>query len=209
MFTGIIEELGKIRLITTNKIQIECTQILDDINTGDSIAVNGVCLTAAETGNKFFTADVSQETMKVTNLHSLKIGDYVNLERAMKADGRFGGHIVSGHIDNVAQLKKIDKLGEFYNLEFELPSDCARYVIKKGSVTIDGISLTIAEVFENKVTIAVIPHTFKNTNLYTLNIGSYVNIEVDILAKYIEKFLSSSDNKSRIDEKFLIECGFN
>lgn len=208
MFTGIIEELGKIRLITTNKIEIQCKDILTDTKFGDSIAVNGVCLTVTDIKSDGFTADISPETMKVTNLNSLKNGDVVNLERALKADGRFGGHIVSGHADACGKCKKISRTGEFYLLEVELPAEYSRYVVKKGSITINGISLTVAEVSQNVVSCAIIPHTYDNTNLKTLANGCFVNIEVDILAKYIEKFLSSGDNKSGIDYDFLRENGF-
>ncbi len=208
MFTGIIEELGKIRLITTNKIQIECRNVLDGIKLGDSIAVNGVCLTVTDIGAEFFAADISSETMRVSSFAHSKAGDLVNLERAMSANGRFGGHIVSGHIDNLGLCIKIIKIGEFYNIGVELPQGLAKYVVKKGSITINGISLTVADISGNIVTCAIIPHTFENTNLKTLKNGDYLNIEVDILAKYIEKFLSSSDNKSRIDHDFLRENGF-
>lgn len=208
MFTGIIEELGKIRQITTNQIQIECKSVLEDIKLGDSIAVNGVCLTVINTGKDSFTADISHETIKVTSFSCAKNGDFVNLERALKADGRFGGHIVSGHIDNLGKVLEIAKTGEFYNLEISVPEEYKKYIVKKGSITINGISLTVAEVNETKVTCAIIPHTYENTNLKTLKHGSFVNIEVDILAKYIEKFLSTGDNKARIDYDFLVKCGF-
>ena len=208
MFTGIIEELGKIRQITTNRIQIDCKTVLTDIKIGDSIAVNGVCLTIIEIGKDFITADISQETMRVTTLGDLKSGNYVNLERAMPANGRFGGHIVSGHIDSTGKIIGIKKLGTFYNLETELDSQTSKYTVNKGSITINGISLTIAKLNDNIITCAIIPHTFENTNLKTLTQGDYVNIETDVLAKYIEKFLSTGDNKSRIDENFLIENGY-
>lgn len=208
MFTGIIEELGKIRQITTNQIQIECKSVLDDIKLGDSIAVNGVCLTVTNIGNDFLTADISPETMKVTAFSVTKRGDSVNLERAMKADGRFGGHIVSGHIDGYGKCLEIGRNGDFYDLEIALSPECAKYAVKKGSITINGISLTIADIQDNKIKCAIIPHTFENTNLKTLNRNDFVNIEVDIMAKYIEKFLSTGDNKAGIDYNFLVECGF-
>jgi riboflavin synthase len=208
MFTGIIEELGKIRQITTNRIQIECKTVLTDLKIGDSIAVNGVCLTIVEIGKDFFTADISQETMRITTFRELKLGNCVNLERAMSANGRFGGHIVSGHIDSTGKIIGIKRQGDFYNLEVELDSKTSKYTIYKGSITINGISLTIAKLNDNIITCAIIPHTFENTNLKTLTQGDYVNIETDILAKYIEKFLSTGDNKSGIDENFLIENGY-
>ena len=208
MFTGIIEELGKVLDIKSNKITIECVKVLENTKLGDSIAVNGVCLTVVELMQKTFVADVSPETLRVTALQNIKIGDLINLERAMSANGRFGGHIVSGHIDGCAKLVKVNKNNEFYDFEFELNSNDSKYVIKKGSITINGISLTIAGVNNNTINIAVIPHTYENTNLKFLKTGDIVNIEVDMIAKYVEKFLLSSDNKSRISLEFLQEHGF-
>ena len=208
MFTGIIEELGKVQEIKSNKITVECGTVIQDAKLGDSIAVNGVCLTVVEILSNGFVADVSPETMKVTALNNLSAGSLVNLERAMKADGRFGGHIVLGHVDGMAKFVSVIKNAEFYDLNIELTSEQAKYAIKKGSITINGISLTIADINEKLIKIAIIPHTFENTNLKTLKIGDYVNIEVDMVAKYIEKFLSSSDNKSKISLEFLQEHGF-
>ena len=208
MFTGIIEELGKIRQITKSSIEIECVTVLEDAKIGDSIAVNGVCLTVKDKTQNSFAADVSQETFRVTALSNLSVGKLVNLERAMKCDGRFGGHIVSGHIDGVGKFKSLTKVGEFYNLQIELTSEQAKYVVKKGSIAINGISLTVAEINGNIINLAIIPHTFENTCLKELKIGEFINIEVDIVSKYIEKFLSTSDNSSRIDLKFLQENGF-
>ena len=208
MFTGIIEELGKVRHITNNSIEIECKTVLEDSKIGDSIAVNGVCLTITALLNCSFIANISPETFRVTALNNLHTGSIVNLERAMPANGRFGGHIVSGHIDDKGKVLNIRNNNSFHNMEFELSDSCAKYAIKKGSITINGISLTIAEISKNIITIAVIPHTYENTNLKFLNPGDFVNIEVDITAKYIEKFLSTGDNKSRIDNDFLLENGF-
>ena len=208
MFTGIIEELGKVRHITSNRINITCKTVLNDIKTGDSIAVNGVCLTVCGFDKDGFTADVSPETFRVTALENLKIGDYVNLERAMPANGRFGGHIVSGHTDCRGKIKSITTSGDFYNFELTFDSEYEKYAVKKGSITINGISLTVAEIVGNTVKIAVIPHTYENTNLKYLRAGDYVNIEVDMLAKYIEKFLSTGDNKTEITVGFLAENGY-
>ena len=208
MFTGIIEELGKILDITSNKITVECVTVMDNTKLGDSIAVNGVCLTVTKILAKGFVADVSPETFNVTSLGDLHIGSYVNLERAMKADGRFGGHMVSGHIDGKGKFVNCKSVGNFYELTIELPFELAKYIIKKGSIAINGISLTIAGVNNNCISVAVIPHTFENTNLKSLKNSDFVNIEVDMIAKYIEKFLSTSDNKSRISLEFLQEHGF-
>ena len=208
MFTGIVEELGKIKTITNDRIVIVCETVLSDTKLGDSIAVNGVCLTVTGINTNSFTADISPETMKITALNQLKSGDYVNLERAMKADGRFGGHIVSGHIDGRGKFISCVKVSNFYDLKIQLEDKQEKYVVQKGSISINGISLTIAEVNDNEINLAIIPHTYENTSLKTLKTGDYVNIEVDIMAKYIEKFLSTRDNKSRISLEFLQEHGF-
>lgn len=208
MFTGIIEELGKVQTVTDNKICIEAKTVLEDAKLGDSIAVNGVCLTVTKLNLSGFEADISPETKRVTALKYLETGSLVNLERAMPANGRFGGHMVLGHTDGLGRGKYIKKEGEFYNLTIEIPSEISKYVVKKGSIAINGISLTVADINNDTVTIAVIPHTFENTNLKTLQIGDFVNIETDITAKYVEKFLSTSDNKSGISMDFLLENGF-
>lgn len=208
MFTGIIEELGKVQEIKSNKIAVECGTVIEDAKLGDSIAVNGVCLTVIEILSKGFVADVSPETLRVTALNQLKVGNFVNLERAMKVDGRFGGHIVSGHVDGVAKFLGAFKNNDFYDLKFELETKESKYVIKKGSITVNGISLTVADINENIINLAIIPHTYEKTNLKNLKTGDYVNIEVDMVAKYIEKFLLPRDNKSKISLEFLQEHGF-
>ncbi len=203
MFTGIVEELGKIQNITSEKIIIECKTVLEDTKLGDSIAVNGVCLTVIDLTSASFTADISPETLKV--MVPLKIGSFVNLERAMGANGRFGGHIVTGHVDGKGKFLSANQNCE---LKFELTPELSRYVIKKGSIAINGISLTIAKTGINEITMAIIPHTLENTNLKYLKSGDFVNIEVDMMAKYVEKFLSTVDNKSNITMDFLQENGF-
>ncbi len=208
MFTGIIEESGKIQTVTQNKISVKAKTVLEGTKLGDSIAVNGVCLTVTNMGTDYFDADISPETMKVTALGQLKSGSLVNLERALPANGRLGGHFVSGHIDGLGRGKYINKNDNFYNIGIELPAELSKYVVKKGSITINGISLTVSDINENIIEIAVIPHTFNNTNLKHLQVNDYVNIETDILAKYVEKFLSTSDNKSGISMEFLLENGF-
>ena len=208
MFTGIIEEKGHISTISDKKIVIKCAKVLEGSKIGDSICVNGVCLTISEQNTNSFTADTSAETLRITTFGKLKSGSVVNLERAMPMNGRFGGHVVTGHTDNVAKIIGIKRHDEFCNLDIELTKEQAKYVVKKGSITIDGISLTVAEIQEQKITIAVIPHTLENTNLIDLKIGDFVNIEVDILAKYIEKFLSTRDNSSGMSLDFLQRNGF-
>jgi len=208
MFTGIIEETGRVKTITNNKITILADMVLNGTKSGDSIAVNGACLTVTDIGADYFSADISPETFSITNLGNLKTGFLVNLERAVEVGSRLGGHIVSGHIDGIGKEKYINKNSSFYNLGIELPEELSRYVVKKGSITVNGISLTVANISGNTIDIAVIPHTFENTNLKTLQKNENVNIETDILAKYVEKFLSTSDNNSGISMEFLTEHGF-
>lgn len=212
MFTGIIEEIGIVKSLTpkTNgaEIIVACNKILEDVNIGDSIAINGVCQTVIRYSVSEFAAEISDETLNVTTLGSLKSGDTVNLERALTLSSRLGGHIVSGHVDCKGKFTNIEKLSDFYNLSFEIPEEQEKYVVYKGSITINGISLTVAEIECNIVKVAIIPHTFNNTNLKDLKIGEEVNIETDILGKYVEKFLSAKDNKKGISMDFLQENGF-
>ena len=208
MFTGIIEEVGKIISVSANRLAVDAKFVLSDTKIGDSIAVNGVCLTVVNIGKNSFSADVSHETLKVTALKYLKPNMFVNLERALISNGRFGGHIVTGHIDCVGVLTKIVKNNEFYDVQIKIPDEYTKYVVNKGSIAVNGISLTVADIKSNIVSIAIIPHTFQTTVLRNMEIGSFVNIETDILSKYVEKFLSTSDNKSGISMEFLRENGF-
>ena len=208
MFTGIIEETGRVKTITQNRITVEAKIVTEGTKPGDSIAVNGVCLTVTKIGKDFFDADISPETLRVTALDNLKSGSLINLERAVQVGARLGGHIVTGHVDGTGSGKYIKKEGGFYNIAIEIPSELTKYVVKKGSITVNGISLTVADINTDIVSIAVIPHTFENTNLKNLQVGENVNIETDILAKYVEKFLSTSDNKSGISMEFLMKHGF-
>jgi len=208
MFTGIVEETGVIQSISESNIKVRCVKVLENTKMGDSIAVNGVCLTVSGLAANDFSADISPETFNITALGKLKPGSSVNLERALAVNGRLGGHIVTGHIDGTGKIKNIRPNKDFYDLEIELNKECAKYVVRKGSVAINGTSLTIAEIDGLYIRIAIIPHTFENTSLKHLKNGDFVNIETDILAKYVEKFLSTSDNKSGINMEFLRENGF-
>jgi len=212
MFTGIIEEIGKIaehkRLSNGARIKVACSEILNGTKLGDSISINGCCQTVVEIGKDFFACDVSEETLKVTNFSELKAGMLVNLERALTPSTRMGGHIVQGHIDCIGKLIHCEKLSDFYNMVFELSFDNLKYVVKKGSIAINGISLTVAEVKDNTITVAIIPHTYFNTTLMSLKISDTVNIETDILGRYVEKFLLSDDNSCKLNEDFLKENGF-
>lgn len=212
MFTGIVEEIGQIKefvkLSSGAKISINCEKVLEGSKIGDSIAINGCCQTITEIGQGYFSADVSEETLRITNFEYYKSGVSVNLERALTPTSRLGGHIVQGHIDCTGNLISCDKISNFYNLTFKIPQEEIKYVVNKGSITVNGISLTVAKVCNNIFSVAVIPYTFEQTNLKNLQINDTVNIETDILGRYIEKFLSLDNNKSTIDETFLAENGF-
>ncbi len=214
MFTGIIEETGEIKsfnkLTNGAELAISCHKILDGTKIGDSICVNGVCQTVKELNDNSFSVMLSDETLSKTNFSECISGECVNLERALTLTARLGGHIVSGHVDCTGKITSIEKLSEFYNIEFEISQDKTKYIANKGSITINGISLTVAKITDNKFTTAIIPHTFENTNLKDLKIGSKVNIETDILSKYVEKLLFCNNNsvKESIDMEFLKENGF-
>ena len=212
MFTGIIEETGRIkafkRLTNGAEVEISCKTVLEDTKLGDSICVNGICQTVVEISSNSFKTRLSDETLRVTAFDKVKCGDAVNLERALTLSTRLGGHIVSSHVDCVGLFCRLEKLSEFYNLSFRLPENQMKYVVYKGSITINGISLTVAGLSGDVVTVAIIPHTFENTNLKMLNIGDFVNIETDILGKYVENFLSAKDNKKGISIEFLQGNGF-
>ncbi|MCM1265211.1 MAG: riboflavin synthase [Candidatus Gastranaerophilales bacterium] len=207
MFTGIVEETGTITAISSNQITIKCNKVLEDTKIGDSIAVNGVCLTVTNITDNSFSADVSHETLKVTVLSELKTGNQVNLERALSLKDRLGGHIVSGHIDTIGKLLSITKQNEFYDIKIGFDKKYKKYTVNKGSITVNGISLTITSTGDNFVTITVIPHTFDYTALKHLKANDNVNLEFDILAKYVEKNLLSADN-SNITMSFLERNGF-
>jgi riboflavin synthase len=194
MFTGIIEEVGEIVKVEDTgdfrTIYVAGQRVFEDLRTGSSIAVNGVCLTARSTSNHTFSAEMSSETLARTSLESLRKGTIVNLERPMRADGRFGGHIVQGHVDGVGRLRRFDREGDAWDLEVEYPESASRYIVEKGSIAIDGISLTVAKLLSsNALSVAIIPHTFENTNLRTARPGAPVNLEFDVVAKYIENLL--------------------
>ena len=211
MFTGIIEEIGKVVSFKKSAhgadLKISAKTVLEDVKLGESIAVNGVCETVVAFDNTTFEVNVSDETLRVSNLSNLKQGDFVNLERALKLSDRLSGHIVSGHVDLTTKFIKKEKLGEFYNMEFAVTPDFRKYIVKKGSITINGISLTIADIKPESFVVAVIPHTFENTNLKELKNNDIVNIETDILAKYIENFVVGKEKKE-ITMNFLEKNGF-
>lgn len=207
MFTGLIEEIGKVKSFDGKILKIEANKVLEKTKIGDSIAINGCCQTVIELSENTFSVEVSRETLDVTNFSALKSGDTVNLERALTLESRLGGHIVQGHIETLTTLVNIEKQNDFYNMTFSFDEKYGKYIVKKGSITLNGISLTVAKLDSCKLVVAVIPHTFDNTNLKYLKIGDRINLETDIIAKYVENFLSRSDN-SVIDDKFLVENGF-
>lgn len=212
MFTGIIEETGLIKGFTRHSsgadLIVECKKVLEGVKLGDSICVNGCCQTVVDFDKESFTVNLSQETLKVTNFLRVKIGDVVNLERAVTPTSRMGGHIVQGHIDGVGHLLKVEKNNDYYDLYFEVEPSEAKYLVYKGSVAVNGVSLTVADLSGNVFKTAVIPHTMDNTNFKNLQKGDVVNIETDILGRYIEKFLYVNNNNNTINEKFLMENGF-
>lgn len=222
MFTGLVEETGTLQSIRRGSrscvLTIGCSTVLEGSAIGDSIAVNGVCLTVTDMGSSYFTADAMPETLDRSSLGELKPGSIVNLERAMPADGRFGGHIVSGHIDGTGTIRSIvkDDNAVWYTVAAE--PGILRYIVEKGSVTIDGISLTVAYVDDREFKVSIIPHTQKVTALSEKKTGSIVNLECDIIGKYVEKLLqpyhgsspaaSGSSAGGGLTEEFLRSNGF-
>ena len=205
MFTGIIEEIGKVKSIVRHansiKLTIAVKKILEDIHIGDSICTNGVCLTVTTFDDSSYTADVMPETMNRTNFKDLRINDLVNCERAMLANGRFGGHIVSGHIDGIGEISKMTKDDKAVRIRIETRPEILRYIVEKGSITIDGISLTVTDVTSFDFGVSIIEHTQDATTLTKKKIGDTVNLENDIVGKYIEKFVGNITFQH--DEKLL------
>ncbi len=209
MFTGIVVEMGVVKKLTKGaksaSITVSGQKIFEDLRLGDSIATNGVCLTVSSFTSDSFTADVMNETLSRSNLGGLKVGDSVNLEPAMQMNGRFGGHIVSGHIDGVGKIVNIrkDDIAIWYTIE--TTSQIMNYIIEKGSITIDGISLTVATLRNNQFSVSIIPHTAKETVLGQKTVGATVNLENDIVGKYIEKFVTRSEG---VTKELLLSNGF-
>jgi riboflavin synthase len=201
MFTGIVEEVGEIAGIDDRRdfrtVRVRTRRVLGDIHIGASIAVNGVCLTVRSFDDAGFSAELSRETLDRTSLQDLAQGAAVNLERPMRADGRFGGHIVQGHVDGVGQIRAFERAGDAWNLAIEFPKSGQPYVVEKGSVAVDGISLTVAAVQDAVFSVAIIPHTFENTNLGRAKAGDRVNLEFDIIAKYVEAQLQIHRGENR------------
>ncbi len=214
MFTGLIEEIGSVRHVVSGaewgSIAIGCRNVLSGTKIGDSIAVNGVCLTVTDLKKDGFTADVMAETLHRSSLGALRQGDPVNLERAMPADGRFGGHIVAGHIDGTGVLSRKERIGNAVLLEISAAPAILYEIVEKGSIAIDGVSLTVVSVNESGFTVSIIPHTGAQTILLEKNTGSTVNLETDVIAKYVRRFTSPApeEKKTTLTLDFLRENGF-
>ncbi|MFW6001056.1 MAG: riboflavin synthase [Halanaerobium sp.] len=211
MFTGIVQEKGEFnRKITANnkyQLEIKAEKVLNDLKIGDSIAVNGACLTVVEFGDNYFRADVMPETLKATNLGDLKTGSEVNLEQSLRLSDFIGGHFVTGHIDGTAAVKNIRNQSNAKLIDLSIPAEIEKYIVKKGSVAVNGVSLTVMKINNGIMTISLIPETWSETNLADIKKGDIVNIETDMLGKYVYKMM---DNKkdNNITKDFLAENGF-
>ncbi len=204
MFTGIVEETGTIAAIERKGdfavLKIKCSKVLEGTQTGDSIAVNGTCLTVTSMSTGVFSADISYETLKKSTFADASAGTAVNLERALTLSTRLGGHLVSGHVDGVGTIEKLDKKSGAYILTVRYPADMDRYIAEKGSVCVDGISLTVARASGLTFEVAVIPHTYENTALNGKRHGAKVNLEADMMARYLEKLLKTSEKTDKFME---------
>lgn len=211
MFTGIVEELGSVKTLRRStagaRLTLAARVVLENTALGDSICVNGVCLTVTEMTGAEFSADVAAETLKVTNLGALQPGQQVNLERALRMSSRVGGHLVTGHVDSVGRLRERRQEGNSWRILFDAPDTVLRYLIKKGSVAVDGISLTVADLDAAGFSIAMIPHTAMLTTLGFKSAGDSVNLETDIIGKYVERLLAARTGRD-VDLGFLREHGF-
>lgn len=212
IFTGLVEEKGVIEKISKGtasyKLYIKADKIFSDLKIGDSVAVNGICLTATSVNYPVFSVDVMHETIRRSSLSDLTSGSYVNLERAMLANGRFGGHIVSGHVDGVGVISSFKKDDIAVWITIDAKPEIMKYIVEKGSITLDGVSLTIADVSQKNFSVSIIPHTAEETILLSKKKGDKINIECDIIGKYVEKLLGLKKSESKITKEFLFENGF-
>lgn len=213
MFTGIVEAKGKITRKEAKggdcRLQVS-SETLDfsDVKLGDSIATNGVCLTVTGLDNQSYWADVSNETLRLSTLAAISVGDAVNLEKAMLATDRFGGHIVSGHVDGIGKVTELHNDGRSIKMQIEAPEPLRRYIAHKGSITVDGVSLTVNELQENGFWLNIVPHTAEETVISGYKTGTAVNLEVDVIARYLEQLIKGTEKGSGIDAAFLAEHGF-
>ncbi|MFR2891685.1 riboflavin synthase [Peptoniphilus grossensis] len=211
IFTGIIEEIGRLADIKKEKdlytLKISCKKVLEGTKRGDSIATNGVCLTVTELGDDFYKAEVMVETINSTNFKTLSLGEPLNLERALSPSKRLDGHIVQGHVDGVGEIVNILKRGHEIVYRIKFDSDNFKYIAEKGSIALDGISLTVSKVGENYFEVSIIPTTIADTNLASKNLGEKINIETDIIGRYVYNFVNTKE-PSKITKNFLLENGF-
>ncbi len=205
MFTGIVEEVGTVKSVGAGRLTVAARKVLEDIKLGDSVAVNGVCLTVVEMTSESFSVDVMPETLRRTNLGSLKAGDRVNLERPLAVGGRFGGHFVQGHIDGTSRVVSVTPERDAILLRFEAPPEIMRYIVEKGFIAVDGVSLTVVECSSTAFGVSLVAYTQRNSTLGGKKPGDMVNLEVDIIAKYVERLRGGG---SAITKEFLAEHGF-
>jgi riboflavin synthase len=214
MFTGIIEEIGKIDKISPLQggysIKINSSKIIQDLAVNDSVCIDGVCLTVTKLEKNSFVVDAVGATLEKTTFNKIKEDSFVNLERSVRLNDRLGGHLVQGHVNGIGRITEVKKLGVNYQVKIKIPDDLGKYLIKEGSIAINGISLTIADVNNNEIWLSIIPHTWQNTNLKVKNVNDKVNVEIDILAKYVEKLLTRENNSpgKTITEDWLKEIGY-
>ena len=212
MFTGIVEEIGTVKKVTPVfqglHFRIAASRVLEDLVPDNSISVSGVCLTATKVGSSFFEATAVEETIKKSTLGEIVSGDKVNLERAMRLSDRMGGHIVQGHVDGMGRVLSFTLNGESRLLEIEISENLSKYTVEKGSIAVDGVSLTIARLQGRRITISLIPHTLSHTTLGYLHIANKVNIEVDFIGKYVERFLQMKGESGKMNEAWLRSMGF-
>lgn len=216
MFTGIIEELGTVQALkrgsNSSQINVQANKVLEDVKLGDSIAINGVCLTVTSFSHDYFSADIMAETLAKTNLGELSTGQRINLERAARLGDRMGGHMVQGHVDGVGTIIEEQVVDIARVLRFRAPDEILKYTVAKGSIAIDGISLTVVDVFPDSFTVSIIPHTAKLTTLGFKKPGASVNLEADIIGRYVERLLkwrgAQKDTNSKLSSDFLAEHGF-
>ena len=212
MFSGIVEEVGKVKstipISGGKKFTVGAQAVTQHLKVSDSVAVSGVCLTVVEVSAEKFSVEAVGDTLFKSTLADLKVGDSVNLERALRLNDRLGGHFVQGHVNGTGRVLRFKRLGENWDLQIRLESDLMRYVIPEGSIAVDGISLTVAEIRDNSIRISVIPHTYKSTTMLYYQRGGLVNIETDFLGKYIEKFVSHNKTVPKISESWLKDLGY-
>ncbi len=212
MFTGIIVEMGEVTATERKggifRLSLKAEEIMKDLRIGDSISVNGVCLTAVEIKGRSVSFDLSQETLRSTNLGDLKVGSRVNLEPSLRPDSKIGGHFVSGHVDCIGRIRSKMDIGDAFKVEIEVPDSLLTFLVEKGSVAVDGISLTVVDILKNSFTVVIIPHTARLTTMGFKGPGDTVNIEADIIGKYVARFLKREGDKDSRFMKTLMEGGY-